>query len=387
MEARENGLSHCFEYRKIITRSLAKMPEETPKYENSTVARARELVLAHGWNSTSFQIINPGIVRWFSVADDAVVGYITANRIRVVVGAPVCREERLSDVSAEFEADARRAGECVCYFAAEARLESIYADSPDHTRFLLGAQPTWRPENWASSVSNHKSLRTQLNRAKNKGITVSEWPNEIATQHPQLRKCLRDWLASKGLPPLHFMVESETLARLEGRRVFVAERDGDVYGFVVLSPVAERNGWLFEQFPHRPGSPNGTVELMIDTAMRSLGADGYQYATLGLSPLSTRAEVEPFHNPVWLGILLTWFRKHGRRFYNFDGLDAFKAKLRPERWEPVFAVSNESQVSFKTLYAIASAFSGNAPFRLIGGGLVRAVATEIGWLKRRVFHK
>jgi phosphatidylglycerol lysyltransferase len=83
---------------------------------------------------------------------------------------------------------------------------------------------------------------------------------------------------------------------------------------------------------------------------------------------------------------LAWLRKHGQRFYNFDGLDAFKAKLRPAVWEPVFAVSNESRVSFRTLYAIASAFSGNAPVRMFWNGLTRAAATEAVWLKHRFLH-
>jgi len=138
-------------------------------------------------------------------------------------------------------------------------------------------------------VAGHKSLRAQLNRARNKNVTVTEWPAEKAHNDPRLIECLHNWLAMKGLPPLHFMVEPDTLGRLFDRRVFVAERDGAVVGFVVLSPVATRNGWLFEQFPHAPGAPNGTVELMIDTAMRVLAEDGYDYATLGLSPLSVRA--------------------------------------------------------------------------------------------------
>jgi phosphatidylglycerol lysyltransferase len=188
--------------------------------------------------------------------------------------------------------------------------------------------------------------------------------------------CLHQWLESKGLPPLHFMVEPEILSRLDHRRIFVAERGSEVLGFIILSPVGNRNGWLFEQFPHKPGAPNGTVELMIDTAMRELAADGCEYATLGLSPLSTRAEVAPFHNPLWLRILLTWLRKHGKRFYNFEGLDAFKAKLQPQRWEPVFAICDQSHVSFRSLYAIASAFSGNAPIRLLIGGLGKALEAE-----------
>lgn len=351
--------------------------------ENPNIARARDLVLAHGWNSTSFQIVNPGIQRWFADAGDAVVGYVTAADVRVVAGAPVCERDRLEDVAAEFELEARDADELVCYFCAEQRLESVYAGSDYHSKFLLGAQPTWDPQRWADSVQGHRSFRAQLNRARNKGAFVTEWPIERACKHPELQKCLDEWLASKGLPPLHFMVETDTLSRLEGRRIFVAERGDEVIGFVVLSPVAQRNGWLFEQFPHRPGVPNGTVELMIDSAMRQIAADGFDYATLGLSPLSTRADVGPVDDPMWLRLLLGWFRQHGKRFYNFEGLDSFKSKLRPENWEPVFAVYNKPRVSFRTLYAIISAFSGNSPGRMVFGGLSKAVVSELKGTHRR----
>jgi phosphatidylglycerol lysyltransferase len=349
--------------------------------QNAAIARARELVLAHGWNSTSFQIINPGIKRWFAPKDRGVVGYMSASGVRVVAGAPVCAKEDLAQVTSEFETDAARSRERVCYFGAEARLESTLSGSGDHSMFLLGAQPTWQPSDWAAIVAGHRSFRAQINRARNKGVQVSEWPIEKAREHPLLQQCLNKWLDSKGLPPLHFMVEPDTLSRLENRRVFVAEAGGNVVGFVLLSPVATRNGWLFEQFPHVPGAPNGTVDLMVHKAMSQLAAEGYDYATLGLSPLSHRAAVAKFENPLWLRILLAWLRKHGQRFYNFDGLDAFKAKLRPDKWEPVFAVYNQPEVSFRAIYAIASVFSGNAPGKLLLGGVAKAAATELRWLK------
>lgn len=362
--------------------SLQSLNEKTPK-QSPSIERVREIVLARGWNSTSYQIINPGIQRWFADAGDAVVGFVLSGGRRVVAGAPICAKERLREVAAEFEREAGQKGERVCYFCAEARLESIYADSPDYAKILLGAQPVWNPDNWAEIVSRHKSLRAQLNRARNKGVGVAEWSIEKARDNPELKRCLQEWLRAKGLPPLRFLVEPNTLERLFDRRIFIAEREKEVVGFVVLSPVATRNGWLFEQFPHKPGSPNGTVELMIDAAMRALAEEGFDYATLGLSPLSNRAEIEPFQNPLWLRILLAWMRKHGQRFYNFDGLDRFKAKLQPEKWEPVFAISNERRLSLRTLYAIASAFSGNAPFSLIAGGLWRAFKTEVKWIRQK----
>jgi phosphatidylglycerol lysyltransferase len=341
-----------------------------------TLADATRLVLNHGWNSTCFQILNPGIQHWFSKDGDAVVGFVRAKAYRVVAGAPVCKLERLHSVVAEFEEDATAAGEHVTYFLAEARLEGELGSSKKHSFVLLGAQPVWTPANWQTIIAQNRSLRAQLNRARNKGVVVTEWPAEKATANPQLQHCLDAWLDSKGLPALHFMVEPDTLGRLEHRRIFVAEHNATVVGFINLSPVPVRNGWLFEQFPHRPGSPNGTVELMVHHAMLALAEADSDYATLGLAPLSTRAKIEPFDNPMWLRIFLAWLRKHAQRFYNFDGLDAFKAKLKPERWEPVFGITNEPDMSLATLRAIASAFSGGHTASMVAGGLWKASVAE-----------
>lgn len=321
---------------------------------------------------------------WFSRAGDAVVGFFSASGISVVAGAPVCAAERLPEVAREFEQMMARAGNGVCYFCAESRVESLYQTREISSKVLLGSQPVWNPRSWSGIIASHSSLRAQLNRARNKNVHVREWTTEQACNHPELQDCLDRWLASKGLPTLRFLVDPDTLGRLFDRRVFVAKRCNEVVGFLVLAPIAERRGWLFEQFPHSPTAPNGTVELMIDAAMRTLANENYEYATLGLSPLSTRAPVEPFRNPFWLRCVLGWLRAHGKRFYNFNGLDRFKAKLRPECWEPVFAISNQPHFGPLTLYAIASAFSAGSPIRLVSRALWRAVRTEIAWLSYRV---
>lgn len=343
---------------------------------SSGFRKARELVLRYGWNTTCFQIVNPGIEYWFGEDGGSVVGFVTSGGVRVVAGAPVSAKQDLPQVTSAFENDSALQGLRVCYFGAEARLESVLHDDPTHSNILLGAQPVWQPAEWPGIVSRNASIRAQLNRARNKGVIVSEWPIERARNNPELRECLASWLETKGLPPLHFVIEPETLARLENRRVFVAERNSRVEAFLVLSPIPQRVGWLTEQFPHRRGAPNGSVELMMDTAFRQLAQENCEYVTLGLSPLSKRAKIEPFDNPLWLRILLAWMRKHGQRFYNFDGLDRFKAKLKPAFWEPVFAISNEPEFSGRTLYAIALAFTENHPFRVLAAGLKKAVVAE-----------
>ncbi len=344
------------------------------------VPRARELVLRYGWNATAYQVVNPGIAHWFAPEGDALVGYVRRRGVRVVAGAPVCPGERLAEVVAAFEGEAHAQGERVCYFGAAGRVMALLGSDPGHTVVVLGSQPTWDPARWSATLDRHASLRAQLNRARNKGVKVEEWPAETAQNHPGLRRCLSEWLQTHTLPPLGFLVEPETLGRLEGRRIFVATRNSEPVGFVTCSPVPVRQGWLTEQFVRGKDAPNGTTELMLDAAVRAVAADGAHYVTMGLVPLSRNTWIPTNYNPLWLRWALSWVRAHGRRFYNFDGLDRFKAKFHPHAWEPIYAISDEARFSFATLYAIADAFSPGSPVRAVLKGMGKAVRQEVRWL-------
>ena len=349
-----------------------------------SVERARRIILRYGRNSTAYQIVNPGFRRWLASEDKGLVGYVQHRKACVAAGEPVCLTTISEEVTASFEQEMlnqkiRR----ICWFCASAEFAERFHDRSGYSTIYIGAQPVWNPAHWHSIIANRASLRAQLNRAKNKGITVSEWTNQQAAGHPELERCLREWLESRPFPPLHFLVEPQTLYRLYDRRVFVAERQGRAVGFLVLSPIPRRNGWLVEQFVRAHGAPNGTTELMIDHAVRMIANEGYEYVTLGLAPLSQRAGINAV-NPPLIRFLLGWIRLHGQRFYNFDGLDFFKAKFAPDYWEPIWAVSNESRFSLRTLYAVAAAFSNGSPLRGIIAALFKALQQEGTWLAERL---
>lgn len=343
----------------------------------------RQLVMAHGHAVTAYQILNPGMEHWLSPDGEAVVGYVASSGYRVVAAGPICAEERLGEVVAAFEEDCRRSGLKACYFAANERLAQELRQRGPLDRILLGAQPLWHPRRWPEILATKASLRAQLHRATNKGVVVQAWPTEKARDHAELHRCLEEWLATRGLPPLHFLVEPETLGMLEGRQVFVAERLGRPVGFLVASPIPKRQGWLIEQIIRGREAPNGVAELLIDAAFRHLGEQGAELITLGLSPLSRRAGWVQAGQAWWIRLLLGWMRAHGRRFYNFDGLDAFKAKFLPQSWEPVWAITGEKRVSPRMLWAITGAFAKVSPPLLVFRALARALHREGVWLRER----
>ncbi len=344
--------------------------------------QVRDLILHHGWNSTCYQLLNPGFRYWISKDGDAVVSYVEYARTRIVGGSPVCAFERLPDVVDEFEKDSAALGLRVCYFASEARLESVIAQRTGYAITQLGAQPVWNPKSLVEKMAAKSSLRGQLNRAFHKGLIVEEWSASRASGNPALKNVLDDWLSTRGLPSLHFLVEPETLSSLEDRRIFVALRDEEAMGFLNASPIPGRNGWLVEQFVRGHNAPNGTVELMLHRAAEVFAEEGYEYLTLGLSPLTNQAQTElPETSPI-IKFLLRWARAHGKRFYDFEGLEFFKTKFEPEYWEPIYAISNEPKFSVRALYAIACAFTTGRPIRTVVLGIGKAIRQEARWAFR-----
>lgn len=340
---------------------------------------ATELVMSYGWNATSCQILNPGIAHWFSSNREAVVGYVRHGGLLAVAGAPVCTPDLLPEICAEFEAYARSQGLRVCYVCAEERLHKVLAASGNHAAVVLGAQPVWDPCAWATVIGRRASLRAQLNRSRNKGVIAEFIAPEQAAADPQLGEVLRAWLKARRLPPLHFLVEPNVLEGVvENRVVFVAKHHGKAVAFLVASPVVAKNGYLVELLARSPSAPNGTSELLIDAVMQLLAHENRTYVTLGLVALTHAADADMRQNPIWLRSLMRFARAHANRFYNFRGLEQFRVKMLPNRWEPLYAISSEKNFSLRTLYDMGGAFSVISPWRAIGMGIVNAIRREFG---------
>lgn len=343
--------------------------------------------MRYGWNSTAYQILNPHIEHWIDHEHDAVVGYVRQWGWWVVAGAPVCAIEALEEVIARFEDDAAAAGCRVIYVCAAERLRTLLGGRPTHAVATLGAEPVWKPSEWDDCVRGHASIRQQLNRARNKGVTVEALDRgDVSNVYDELRQCVDDWLKHRPLPALHFLTEPYTIdGVLTDRRLWVARRaDGRIIAYLLASPVVARRGYLVEQIARRREAPNGTTELLIDAALRAMGDWQCTYVTLGLVILSTYVHERMRDNPPWLRALFGFARLHGRRFYHFDGLEHFRAKLWPDRWEPIYLITNTAHFSPAGLYAAGQTFCGDrSPFNMVLSGLWKAVRTEGRWLSDR----
>jgi len=336
-----------------------------PTSGDPITARVLALLRAHGWNATSFQILEPGFRYWFD-GDDACVGYVDTGSAWVVAGPPIAAVDRIAEVSRRFAAAAQEAGRRTSWFGTEDRFRA----ATDWPALRIGDQPVWDPGAWAKVVDASRSLREQLRRARAKGVVVRAVAlAELAPEHPtrvQVDGLIERWLASRPIAPMGFLVQIDPFTFPAERRYFVAEREGQVVAFLGIIPIYARSGWFFEDFLRDPAAPNGTIEMLVDAGMRAAAAANAPIVTLGLVPLS--------------GEVSSWLRaarRLGRSLYDFDGLRAFKAKFKPSEWDPIFLSYPPGGNAFAAVFDTLKAFARGGLLRFGLETLLRGPAVVV----------
>lgn len=302
----------------------------------------------HGRTATAFRALGRDLSVWVPPGHEAVVAYAAPAGAMVAAGEPIAALSALVPVAEAFVAYAAAQGRRASFFATEGRL----ARSPALQRRLLGEQPVWDPAGWPAHVASHRSLREQIRRARAKGVVVRPLEPAAFTTAPvadAVRTLLARWRATRSMAAMGFLVTVDFTSGGDLRRHYAAWQDGQLVGLLSLAPVPARDGWLFEHLLRDPDAPNGTLELLVDHVMRELAGLGVPWATLGLAPL--HGAVDP-----WLRRVRHW----STPLFNFEGLSAFKKKLRPERWEPIYLAWPAHEAGWRALRDGLRAFAGGS---------------------------
>lgn len=309
----------------------------------------------YGANTTSFQALEPG-TRAFPFADGA-IAYVDTGLAWVAIGDPLVAETERVDAALAFARAARRSIRASCLFATERGFAEA-ATKHGFRSLLVGEQPVFEPSRWPASLSAHKSLREQLRRARAKGVRVRRVDEELSEDGPMraaLRALLARFVASRRMAQMGFVVTLDPFGNLARKASFVAEREGELVGYLGVVPIPARNGWFFEDLVRDRHAPNGTAELLIDAAMRAAHEAGVTHVTLGLAALSGD-----------ISATLRKVRDLTRFLYDFRGLRRFKEKLGPVAFEPVYLTYPAREGGVVATLAMLHAFANGS---FVGFGL------------------
>ncbi|MGL5441338.1 MAG: phosphatidylglycerol lysyltransferase domain-containing protein, partial [[Mycobacterium] stephanolepidis] len=170
-------------------------------------------------------------------------------------------------------------------------------------------------------------VRQNVSRASREGTKVREI--DSAESSAELDQIDRTWLRAKGwhVKKLDFMVGQRIGRGSDRKRLFIAERDGEVTGYISYSPAyGTRPGWLYDLTRRGPDASVGTVELINLTALEQFQSEGAGWLHLGLTPFASIAADSPKSSSSVVSWMVRQLAQRGSSIYPAKTQEAFKHK-------------------------------------------------------------
>lgn len=320
-----------------------------------------EWLKRYGADAVSFQALKADLQWWVDRSppdgSGAMLAYQPAGSSWIAVGTPLVDINQRADAVRRFCRAARAEGRRPVFVGVED--ETLFAGC---RTLAIGLQSVLKPSEWEATLRRWPKLREQVRRARAKGVSVRAVdPQELAAGRPlgaAVERLRVEWLRSRAIEPLRFLVAVDPFYASAEHLYFVAERSGQAVQFLSAVPIGTGDGWLMEDMLRGPDAPNGTTELLIAALMRRLGGEPF-WVTPGLTPLAGPV-------PWWLRVTSI----ATGALYDFSGLLRFRSRLHPAAWTPVWLAWDRGLAPL-VLLDVLRAFAG--------GRLVRFAWRSLLW--------
>ncbi|MEB3298140.1 MAG: phosphatidylglycerol lysyltransferase domain-containing protein [Candidatus Sericytochromatia bacterium] len=234
-------------------------------------------------------------------------------------------------------------------------------DLPPAT-WVAGVEPWWELARWPDHARQLRGLRRQLARGRRKGLRLEgHWLRQQvpgAVPGEALSDLLVRWRLACAMPPMAFAAASRWESVHREAWLGLAWQGERLVGAALALPRGH-GAWCLVHLVRDPAAPQGTVEHLVDCAMRELASAGGRWATLGLMPLE--------------GPIPVWLRRVGPRLeglFPFEGLSTFKLRFRPHRHRYLLVEHPALPQAFG-VFCLLRAFTGV--------GFLRYAATWLLW--------
>jgi phosphatidylglycerol lysyltransferase len=265
-----------------------------------------------------------------SEARDGLIMYGVQGRSVIAMGDPIAQSSATAqDLVWCFRELADNLAATPVFYQVSTEYLSIYLDV-GFALVKLGEEAWVDLSRFTLQGGEGRKLRQAQARALNAGTTFAIVPaGEIDTILLELREVSDLWLREKGQEK-GFSLGFWSDAYLRCSDCAIIRHDGRIVAFANIWRSADRREFTIDLMRHRPDAPGGCMDLLFIGLMSQAKMEGYRWFNLGMTPLAGL----PTHR------LASWWSRIGGliyrradRFYNFEGVRAFKQKFRPE-WRP-----------------------------------------------------
>jgi phosphatidylglycerol lysyltransferase len=198
-------------------------------------------------------------------------------------------------------------------------------------------------------------LRQTVNRAERDGLSFEILSADGFNQHyPALKTISTAWLDSHNTREKSFSLGNFSYDYLAQQPIAVVHFGGAIVAFASLQMPQHKGEVSLDLMRYLDGAPKSCMEYLFCQLLLHCKAQGYQRFSLGMAPMAGMSQhrlTSHWHK------LAHFIYSHGERFYNFQGLRAFKNKFDPE-WEPRYLVTTPGYLPILALTDIALLVSG-----------------------------
>lgn len=267
----------------------------------------------------------------FSESGRSFVMYGTQGGSWIALFGPVGPEEERAEMVWRFVEAARGQGKRAVLYQISPALLQHCADAGLRA-YKLGELAVVDLGRFDLATSRYAPLRHALNRGGRDGLSfeVLAPGAAVAAVMDDLAAVSDAWLAQHEAREKSFSLGAFDPAYLAQTPVAVLRAEGRIVAFANLLVTATRAEGTVDLMRFTPAAPRSAMDYLFTSIILHLKAEGYQRFNLGMAPLSGMSKREAA--PVWdrLGAIMF---EHGEKFYNFQGLKAFKGKFHPD-WKP-----------------------------------------------------
>jgi lysylphosphatidylglycerol synthetase-like protein (DUF2156 family) len=240
----------------------------------------------HSDNPSGFLALNGGNDHFTTAGVDGVVFYRQVGRRWVQFGGPVADPADRPLLLTRFREAARKSGRRVVALQVPAADAALYAEQ-GFTVNQFGTSYAVELAGFTLRGKKFVKLRNKISRATRLGTTPVEV--DPAEHADELAAIDRHWLRGKGrfVKEMQFMVGELGGPAQPLRRLFTAQLDGAVIGYISYSPVhGPRPGWLHDLSRRLPDAPPGVMEVVNLHALERFRDEGTPWLHFGFTPFT-----------------------------------------------------------------------------------------------------
>ena len=269
----------------------------------------------------------------FAPSGECFLMYGVSGRSWVALGDPVGRVADWEAVAERFiELAVHRGGWPVFYKVSRQQI-AVYLDF-GLSIVKLGEEARVCLEQFSLGGPERRNLRRIWRKSVDEGCSfeVVERAAAIEPLLPTLRAISDEWLANKATREKRFSLGRFRPDYVLRYPVAVVRKNGAIVAFATAWPSGCHEELEVDLMRFSAAAPPSTMRYLLTEFMLWGRETGWRWFNLGMAPLSGLRDslVAPFWNQ--LGVALYG---RGERFYNFQGVRAFKEWFYPQ-WEPKY---------------------------------------------------